>query len=46
MIAAQFAGGEPVRTRPIYPYPRLARYSGQGDPKQASSFVLVDPVKR
>ena len=34
------------RTRPIYPYPLLARYSGQGDPKQASSFVPFDPRRR
>jgi feruloyl esterase len=30
------------RTRPVYPYPIQARYSGQGDPKQASSFVPFD----
>ena len=31
------------RTRPIYPYPVLARYSGKGNPLQADSFVPVDP---
>jgi hypothetical protein len=31
------------RTRPVYPYPVLARCSGKGDPKQADSFVTVDP---
>ena len=46
MIATQLAGGAAARTRPIYPYPVLAHYSGQGDPKQASSFVPVDPAKR
>ena len=30
-------------TRPLYPYPLQAVYSGQGDPNSASSFV---PVKR
>ena len=39
MIASRKANGVTERTRPIYPYPVLARYSGQGDPKQASSFV-------
>lgn len=46
MIATQLSGGAPARTRPIYPYPLLARYSGQGDPKQASSFVPHDPGRR
>lgn len=46
MLASQVAAGATVRTRPIYPYPVLARYSGQGDPKQASSFVPFDPTKR
>ncbi|MBB5344336.1 tannase/feruloyl esterase family alpha/beta hydrolase [Tunturibacter empetritectus] len=31
------------RSRPVFPYPVLARYSGKGDPKQAESFVPVDP---
>ena len=33
------------RTRPIYPYPVLARYSGKGNPLQADSFVPVDPSR-
>lgn len=45
MIATQMADGVAVRTRPIYPYPVLTRYSGQGDPKQASSFVPFDPQR-
>jgi hypothetical protein len=31
------------RTRPVFPYPILARYSGKGDPKQADSFVPFEP---
>ena len=27
------------RTRPVYPYPDVARYSGKGDPTQAASWV-------
>lgn len=30
-------------SRPIYPYPIVARYSGHGDPADASSFVPVSP---
>jgi len=46
MMASRSANGVVERSRPIYPYPILARYSGQGDPKQASSFVPFDPTRR
>ncbi|QEU02022.1 tannase/feruloyl esterase family alpha/beta hydrolase (plasmid) [Pseudomonas oryzihabitans] len=28
----------PVRSRPVYPWPRLARWDGQGDPLRAASY--------
>jgi tannase/feruloyl esterase len=46
MIASRVVNGVTERTRPIYPYPFLARYSGQGDPGQASSYVRFDPSGR
>ena len=46
LIASRTVNGVTERTRPIYPYPVLARYSGQGDPKQASSYVPVHPSRR
>jgi feruloyl esterase len=46
LIASRSANGVVERSRPIYPYPMLARYSGQGDPKQASSFAPFDPTRR
>src|SRR6188768_3382540 len=45
MIASRSVNGATERTRPIYPYPLLARYSGQGDPKQASSYAPFDPAR-
>ncbi len=45
MIASRKVNGVTERTRPIYPYPLLARYSGQGDPKQAASFGPVEPKR-
>ncbi|MBT0570543.1 tannase/feruloyl esterase family alpha/beta hydrolase [Curvibacter sp. CHRR-16] len=33
----------PQRTRLLCPYPQVARYSGQGDTEQASSFRCVTP---
>lgn len=37
------AGSAPpiVRTRPLYPYPLVAAYSGEGSPDDASNFVAV-----
>lgn len=29
-------------TRPVYPYPTSARYSGRGDPNSAANFLPVD----
>jgi hypothetical protein len=44
MIASQFdKGGKLVRTRPVYPYPEEAAYTGSGDVNQASSFKSVMP---
>jgi len=42
-IASRVVNGVTERTRPIYPYPVLARYSGQGDSRQAASFGPFDP---
>jgi hypothetical protein len=46
LIAGRLSNGIVVRTRPVFPYPILARYSGKGDPKRADSFVPVDPSQR
>jgi hypothetical protein len=32
------------RTRPIYPYPAVARYAGTGDVDAASSFAAAEPA--
>jgi hypothetical protein len=42
-IAGKLSNGVIERTRPVFPYPVLARYSGKGDPKQADSFAPFDP---
>jgi feruloyl esterase len=43
LMTQRSSDGVVERTRPVYPYPIQARYSGKGDPKQSSSFVPVDP---
>jgi hypothetical protein len=45
LLASRKVDGVTERTRPIYPYPILARYSGKGDPKQAASFAPFDPKR-
>ena len=42
LIAGRLRNGVVDRTRPVFPYPLLARYSGKGDPKRADSFVPLD----
>ena len=42
LIAWRTSNGVIERSRPVFPYPILARYSGRGDPKQAASFVPYD----
>ena len=46
MIASRVVDGAVERSRPVYPYPLLARYSGSGDPKEAASFAAHDPGSR
>ena len=44
LIASRSSNGVMERSRPVIPYPVLARYSGKGDAKQADSFVPFDPT--
>jgi hypothetical protein len=46
LIATKIANGEVVRTRPLCPYPQVARYNGQGSIDDASSFSCVAPDKK
>jgi feruloyl esterase len=40
---ARDASGKLLRTRPVFPYPQTAKYSGSGDPNDAKSFVSQTP---
>lgn len=42
LMTARRVNDTVVRSRPVYPYPIVARYSGTGDPKQAASFVPIE----
>jgi len=45
LITSRLSTGIVARSRPVFPYPVLARYKGMGDPTQAESFVSFDPSK-
>lgn len=46
LIASRLIDGKTERSRPVFPYPVLARYSGTGDPTNADSFVPFEPKAR
>ena len=41
--ATQMENGNVVRTRPLCPYPQVARYDGSGDVNDASNFSCQMP---
>lgn len=43
MIASRVVNNQVVRTRPLCPYPQVARYSGQGSIDEAANFRCVSP---
>lgn len=42
---ARDAAGKVIRTRPIFPYPLTARYTGSGNPDDADNFVSRTPIR-
>ena len=43
MLASRVVNNQVVRTRPLCPYPQVARYSGQGSIDDAANFRCVVP---
>jgi feruloyl esterase len=43
LVASKVIDGTVVRTRPLCPYPQVARYKGQGSIDEASNFSCVAP---
>lgn len=43
IVAAQVRDGKVVRTRPLCPYPQVARLAGSGNPDEAASFTCKAP---
>jgi feruloyl esterase len=46
IMASQGQGGKVIRTRPLCPYPQVAKYNGTGNPNEAQSFVCAGPEKQ
>ncbi len=46
IVAAQSRDGKIVRTRPLCPYPQVAKRSGGGNPDDAQSFTCANPEKQ
>jgi Tannase and feruloyl esterase len=43
LAASRMVDNQVVRTRPLCPYPQVARYSGQGSSDDAKNFACVKP---
>lgn len=43
IIAAHYTNGKVDRTRPLCPYPQVARYNGAGNPDDAANFTCRSP---
>jgi hypothetical protein len=43
VVASTIANGVTTRTRPVYPYPTVARYDGTGSINDAANFVPYTP---
>ena len=43
IVASHMAAGKVDRTRPLCPYPQVARYKGTGSTDEAASFACVRP---
>ena len=41
IIATKYSSGQAVRTRPLCPYPQVAKYSGSGSTDDAANFTCV-----
>jgi feruloyl esterase len=43
IVATEASGATVVRTRPVFPYPQVARYDGSGSSDDAANFTPADP---
>jgi Tannase and feruloyl esterase len=46
IVASKIVDGDVVRSRPLCPYPQVARHTGQGSVDDAANFRCVSPAQR
>ena len=46
LVAAHVTSGHVDRTRPLCPYPQVAKYKGTGSIDDAASFVCAAPSRK
>jgi feruloyl esterase len=46
LVARKIVNGAVTRSRPLCPYPQVARYNGQGSTDDAASFTCRAPRRR
>lgn len=46
IAASQVEGGKTLRTRPLCPYPAVARYVGSGSIDDGANFRCAEPPSR
>ena len=44
LVATKGPSDAPEMSRPLYPYPKVAKYSGSGDPRHAGSYEAADTL--
>jgi len=45
MAERRDASGKVIRTRPLFPYPAVAKYRGTGNPDDAENFISTSQRK-
>jgi hypothetical protein len=43
ILGSRLVDGKPVRTRPLCPYPKIAKYKGSGSIDDAANFACAKP---
>lgn len=43
LVASRIAAGVVTRTRPLCPYPQVAKYKGSGSTDEAANFSCTSP---
>jgi feruloyl esterase len=45
MAERRDSNGKVIRTRPLFPFPQVAKYKGSGSTNEAENFVAQQPAR-